>query len=628
MGYIKQLGTRRVIMLTVFVVFLTVAIALSAFGSPLGNKNEVNLNEFIDLIETDQITTANVLDRSSVIFGEKVDGGEYRVLYPREFGDELFAKLTEANPRIEVTTENEVPSILSRFVSALFPVIAMALVFIFIFRQIQGRSGMLSMGKSRAREFDKDSPQITFSDVAGANEAVEELAEIRDFLSDPERFGELGARIPRGVLLCGPPGTGKTLLARAIAGEAGVPFFSISGSDFVEMFVGVGASRVRDLFEQAKKAAPAIIFIDEIDAVGRQRGNGAGAGHDEREQTLNQLLVEMDGFDAGTGVILVAATNRPDILDPALLRPGRFDRRVVVDQPDMAGRVEILRVHSAGKPLIDGVDLETIAKRTPGFTGADLANLLNEAALLAVRDNQARITDNHISRAIDRVIAGPERKSRVMSDHEKKVIAYHESGHAIVGHVLQHTDRVHKVSIVARGRALGWTMTLPDREKYLRSRSELRSELAMLLGGRAAEEIVFGDPTTGAHDDIDRATNLAQAMVTQWGMSEDLGPQRFGTGTSETYLGTQGVKTADYAADIAVRIDREVAGLLDVAFKEACAILTYHRATLRELADALVEHETVADAALAGILGAEGTWDTTRTRTEIKPVAGADAERA
>ncbi|MCL4119298.1 UNVERIFIED_CONTAM: hypothetical protein GTU68_001486 [Idotea baltica] len=428
------------------------------------------------------------------------------------------------------------------------------------------------MGKAKAQQFTKDSPQITFDDVAGADEAVEELREIRDFLKDPGRFHALGAKIPKGVLLYGPPGTGKTLLARAVAGEAGVPFFSISGSDFVEMFVGVGASRVRHLFEQAKESAPAIVFIDEIDAVGRHRGAGMGGGHDEREQTLNQMLVEMDGFGGDTGVIMIAATNRPDILDPALLRPGRFDRQIVVDKPDLPGRKKILAVHAKGKPLGPDVDLDTLARRTPGFTG-------------------------------------PERKSRVMSDHEQRVIAYHESGHALVGHVLQHTDPIHKVSIVSRGRALGWTMTLPERDKYLNSRSELRSELAMLLGGRTAEEMVFGDPTTGATDDIARVTKLARQMVTKFGMSEKLGPQAFGRANDEVFVGKevgQDNAMSDVVADV---ISDEVRDLISVAHREAYEILQHHRETLDTLAAELLEHETLDEDQLQQILGEAGTWD-------------------
>jgi cell division protease FtsH len=450
----------------------------------------------------------------------------------------------------------------------------------------------------------QDQATVTFADVAGADEAIEDLQEIKEFLEDPRRFEAMGAKIPKGVLLVGPPGTGKTLLARAVAGEAGVPFFSISGSDFVEMFVGVGASRVRDLFEKAKAQAPAIIFVDEIDAVGRHRGAGHGGGHDEREQTLNQLLVEMDGFDVRSGVILIAATNRPDILDPALLRPGRFDRQVVVDQPDLEGRRAILDVHAKGKPLGPDVDTTVIARRTPGFTGADLANLLNEAALLTTRRDKECITMAEVESAIDRVLAGAERKSRVMSAKEKRVIAYHEGGHALVGHVLPNTDPIHKVSIVARGRALGWTLALPTEDKYLRTRSELRDQLAMLLGGRTAEELIFGDPTTGAADDIDRATSIARAMVTEYGMSDVLGPRKLGDTQREVFLGRDQAHQANYSDHLATAIDDEVRKLVDDAHEEAREILTIHRDVLHRLAESLIEHETLDDAALMEIFAA------------------------
>jgi cell division protease FtsH len=418
----------------------------------------------------------------------------------------------------------------------------------------------------------------------------------------------MGAKIPKGVLLYGPPGTGKTLLARAVAGEAGVPFFSISGSDFVEMFVGVGASRVRDLFEQAKTSAPAIIFMDEIDAVGRHRGAGMGGGHDEREQTLNQLLVEMDGFDVKTGVILIAATNRPDILDPALLRPGRFDRQIVVDRPDLEGRKKILEVHAANKPMGDDVNLDVLARRTPGFTGADLANMLNEAALLAARQGNDRITMHQMEDAIDRVIGGPERKTRVMSDREKKVIAYHEGGHTLVGHVLPNADPIHKVSIVARGRALGWTLALPTEDKYLVTRSELRAQLAMLLGGRTAEELIFADPTTGAQNDIEKCSQIARAMVTEYGMSDVLGPQQLGQKQGEVFLGRDYGHQANYSDEVAARIDAEVRLLIDEAHDEAKAILTAHRDVLDRLADELVEKETLDTPELADIMGHLQPW--------------------
>ncbi len=584
---------------------------------------DLTLNEYIEAIETGDVATATIQDRANRIAGELADGERYLISYPREYADELTAALTEARPAIEIATDNEPQTFWRDLLFSLLPVIILVGVFLFVFSQLRGGSGMFSFGKAKAKKFSKDQPQVTFADVAGADEAVEELREIRDFLKDPKRFQALGAKIPKGVLLYGPPGTGKTLLARAVAGEAGVPFLSISGSDFVEMFVGVGAARVRDLFEQAKEDAPAIIFIDEIDAVGRHRGAGMGGGHDEREQTLNQLLVEMDGFDATAGVILIAATNRPDILDPALLRPGRFDRQVVVDRPDLPGRQQILKVHAADKPIGTEVDLDTIARRTPGFTGADLMNLLNEAALLTARGGKKLIDNEIVGEAIDRVLGGPERKSRVMSDHEKKVIAYHESGHALVGHVLQHTDPIHKVSIVSRGRALGWTLTLPERDKYLKSRSELRSELAMLLGGRTAEEMIFGDPTTGAADDIDRVTSLAKKMVTQYGMSDVLGPQKFGNRSEEVFLGKDGGGSdQDYSDDVANAIDAEVRLLIDVAHREAEAILEHHLTTLHALAESLIEHETLDEEQLQVILGDAGTWnsDPMRSTRSSRPI--------
>jgi len=596
--------------LVVVAVLVAGALWLMFSGGDDVAPTRLSLGEFIEAVDQGEVTDATILDRANRITGTLESGDEYVISYPREYADELTVALTKATPAIEIETDTEPQGVARDLFFSLLPVMLLVAVFLFVFSKMRGGGGMFSFGKAKARKFSKDQPQIKFEDVAGADEAVEELREIRDFLKDPSRFQELGARIPKGVLLYGPPGTGKTLLARAVAGEAGVPFLSISGSDFVEMFVGVGASRVRDLFEQAKEDAPAIIFIDEIDAVGRHRGAGMGGGHDEREQTLNQLLVEMDGFGANTGVVLIAATNRPDILDPALLRPGRFDRQVVVDRPDLAGRQQILRVHAAGKPIGAEVDLDTVARRTPGFTGADLMNLLNEAALLTARAGETEISTEIIGQAIDRVIGGPERKSRVMSDHEQRVIAYHESGHALVGHVLQHTDPIHKVSIVSRGRALGWTLTLPERDKYLKSRSELRSELAMLLGGRTAEEMIFGDPTTGAADDIDRVTKLARAMVTDYGMSESLGPQKFGHRNEEVFLGKDGpASEQDYGGDVAQMIDAEVRSLIDVAHREARAILEHHLDTLDTLATELLKHETLDEEQLAAILGDAGTWN-------------------
>jgi cell division protease FtsH len=473
------------------VAYLVLGFAVLFFGvqmlRPGTEREELDLSAFRDDIAQGEVATAEIKDRDNVVQGKLRDDTDYKVSYPAEFADELVDELDEAKPAIEVTTDSQGDSVWTGLLFSLLPVVLIIGAFFLVMNALQGGGrGVMQFGKSKAKQVTKDDTVVTFADVAGCDEAVEELQEIKDFLKDPGRFQAIGARIPKGVLLFGPPGTGKTLLARAVAGEAGVPFFPISGSDFVEMFVGVGASRVRDLFEKAKQAAPAIVFVDEIDAVGRHRGAGLGGGHDEREQTLNQLLVEMDGFDSRTGVILIAATNRPDILDPALLRPGRFDRQIVVDQPDLEGRKAILDVHAKGKPLADDVRLDVLARRTPGFTGADLANLMNEAALLTARRGATDISMMAMEAAIDRVLAGPERKTRVMSDKEKRVIAYHEGGHTLVGHVLEGTDPIHKVSIVSRGRALGWTLALPTEDKYLKSRSELVDTMTMLLGGRSA----------------------------------------------------------------------------------------------------------------------------------------------
>lgn len=485
-------------------------------------------------------------------------------------------------------------SLLVSLLISFLPILLMVLLLFFFMNQMQGGgSRVMNFGKSRAKQVTKDMPKTTFADVAGADEAVEELQEIKEFLADPSRFQKVGARIPKGVLLYGPPGTGKTLLARAVAGEAGVPFFSISGSDFVEMFVGVGASRVRDLFEQAKTAAPAIIFVDEIDAVGRHRGAGLGGGHDEREQTLNQLLVEMDGFDVAGGVILIAATNRPDILDPALLRPGRFDRQIAIESPNLDGRLAILKVHAAGKPLSDDVDLRAVAKRTPGFTGADLANVLNEAALLTARTGETHIDNATLDEAIDRVIAGPQKRTRAMDDHEKLITAYHEGGHALVAAALPNTDPVHKITILPRGRALGYTMVLPEQDKYSTTRAQMLDQLAYMLGGRAAEEMVFHDPTTGASNDIEKATSVARAMVTQFGMTERLGAIRYGSASSEVFLGREMGHQRDYSEEVAAAIDEEIRALIDAAHHEAYEILQQNREVLDALVVELLEKETL-----------------------------------
>jgi cell division protease FtsH len=570
-----------------------------------GDKpTDLTLTQFRAKITNDDVANATIKDRSNEITGELTNGEKYKVVFPQEFADELTAEIGDAKPTIDLEVDQQQDSLWTTLLFSLLPFVLLIGAFLFLMNSMQGGgSRVMQFGKAKARQVSKDEPKVTFADVAGCDEAVEELQEIKDFLQNPARFQAIGAKIPKGVLLYGPPGTGKTLLARAVAGEAGVPFFSISGSDFVEMFVGVGASRVRDLFEQAKVAAPSIIFVDEIDAVGRHRGAGLGGGHDEREQTLNQMLVEMDGFDTRTGVILIAASNRPDILDPALLRPGRFDRQIVVDRPDLEGRKGILEVHAKGKPLESNVRLDVLARRTPGFTGADLANLMNEAALLAARRNLQLIGHAELEAAIDRVMAGPERKNRIMSEQEKLTIAYHESGHALVGHVLEGTDPIHKVSIVARGRALGWTLALPTEDKYLRTRSELEDSMAMLLGGRTAEELVFGEITTGASDDIERCTDIARGMVTQYGMSDRLGPQQLGKVKGEVFLGYDKGHEADYSSDVASVVDSEVRRLIDHAHDRARSILSTHRSTLDVLATRLVEKETLEDAELAEIFG-------------------------
>jgi cell division protease FtsH len=516
----------------------------------------------------------------------------------------------------------------------LLPFALIIFVMLFFLNQMQGGGGrVMQFGKAKAKLVSKDTPKTTFADVAGVDEAIEELQEIKEFLENPAKFQAMGAKIPKGVLLYGPPGTGKTLLARAVAGEAGVPFYSISGSDFVEMFVGVGASRVRDLFEQAKTNAPAIIFVDEIDAVGRHRGAGLGGGHDEREQTLNQMLVEMDGFDVNRGVILIAATNRPDILDPALLRPGRFDRQIVVDRPDLEGRKAILAVHAKGKPFAPDVDLGVVARRTPGFTGADLANVVNEGALLTARDNGKQITNLILEESIDRVVAGPMRKTRVMSDKEKKVTAYHEGGHALVAWALPDTAPVHKISIVARGRSLGHTLVLPEEDKYNQTRSEMQDMLAYALGGRAAEELVFHEPTTGASNDIEKATSVARAMVMTYGMSEKLGPLKFGRGEGDVFLGRDLGHERDFSEEVASQIDDEVRGLIERAHNEAWEILVKYRDVLDDMVLKLLDKETLTKADLTEIFASVGKrpsrgYTSTRVPPNGKPPVLTPAEIA
>jgi cell division protease FtsH len=564
-----------------------------SFMNRSGSTPDLKFSDFQQRLADGNVATAQILEGDQKVAGKLQDGSSYTTTYLAEYADELQAQLDKAG--VPNSTDAQRPNQwISTFITVLLPVILIGgLLFWFMQRTQAGGGRVMQFGRSKHKVVNKDQPKTTFADVAGVDEAIEELEEIKDFLQDPSKFQAMGAKIPRGVLLFGPPGTGKTLLARAVAGEAGVPFFQISGSDFVEMFVGVGAARVRDLFEQAKASAPAIVFIDEIDAVGRQRGTGMGGGHDEREQTLNQLLVEMDGFDQRSTVILMAATNRPDILDPALLRPGRFDRQVMIDRPDLEGRKAILRVHAKGKPFDRTVDLDVLARRTPGFTGADLANAINESALLAARRNKKAITMLEIEEAVDRVMAGPERKTRVMDEQERRLIAYHEGGHALVAHVLPNTDEVHKITVIPRGRALGYTLTLPEQDKFLMTREQLRDELAMLMGGRVAEEIVAGDVTTGAGNDIERATKVARQMVTEYGMSDMIGPRTLGVKQGEVFLGRDWGSTPDYSDAVAFEIDSEVRQLIDEAHDVALDILTEHRAKLDALAKLLVDQETL-----------------------------------
>ena len=579
---------------------------------------ELSFSRLEEIAEAGDVESATFLERDQVVFGELAGGDSYRAQYPLEYQDELVTNLQAAG--VDVTADPQKGSALVNVLINLLPfVLVIGIVLFFIHQGQGGGNRVLQFGKSKARQVTKDQPKTTFEDVAGVDEAVEELREVKEYLENPIKFQAMGAKIPKGVLLYGPPGTGKTLLARAVAGEAGVPFFSISGSDFVEMFVGVGAARVRDLFEQAKTSAPAIVFIDEIDAVGRHRGAGLGGGHDEREQRLNQLLVEMDGFDTKTGVILMAATNRPDILDPALLRPGRFDRQVVIDRPDLEGRRGILRVHARGKPLDPKVDIDVVARRTPGFTGADLANVLNEAALLAARGGKRTVEMAEFEEAVDRVMAGPERKTRLISDREKRIIAYHEAGHALVAHALPNSDPVHKISIIPRGRALGYTQTLPTEDRFLVTRSEMIDELAMLLGGRVAEEMVIADITTGAQNDLERATKIARGMVTEYGMSDILGPLTLGQRQGEVFLGRDFASQPDYSDQVAFEIDTEVRRLIDEAHDQALDILQTERSTLDEIASALIEHETIEKDDLSELLDRV----TKRTPVEGSPTQGA-----
>ena len=571
---------------------LLIFFGVQRYNQTINAPENSTFSEFQTQINQGLVTEATIKEQSNTVeYKLANDDSLFQTDYPEGFEGEIFKLLIDQNIVLNTDTE---PAGMQDYFIAFLPWIFLAGFMFFMFSQVRSNGNqIMQFGKSKAKELDEESPKVTFKDVAGAEEAKEELEEIKEFLKSPEKFNKLGAKIPKGVLLVGPPGTGKTLLAKAVAGESNVPFFSISGSDFVEMFVGVGASRVRDLFKKAKESSPAIIFIDEIDAVGRMRGAGLGGGHDEREQTLNQLLVEMDGFEANQGVILMAATNRPDVLDPALLRPGRFDRQVIVDRPDLKGRTQILKVHAADKPIAKNVSLETIAKQTPGFTGADLANLLNEAALLAARKSKKTISKLDIENSIDRVLAGPEKKSQILTEEEKLIIAYHETGHALVGWALPNADPIHKVTIIPRGRALGYTQALPDSEKYLTSKAELKDRLAMLMGGRVAEELIFADPTTGASNDIEKATEIARRMVMEFGMSEKLGPMLYGKGTNEVFLGRDYGRQQDYSDEVASSIDEEVKSLLSDAHIIAGKILGKFKKQMEDMVKVLMEKETI-----------------------------------
>ncbi|MGH2521328.1 MAG: ATP-dependent zinc metalloprotease FtsH [Anaerolineales bacterium] len=578
-------------------IVVAIVVLLYQFRQQTSPTKQLSLTQLAAAVERGEVTKIVIDDNTLRVTFTNGDEAESRK-EPISTGPEQLAALNVPADRIQaVSWEVKKPSDLSgilTFLGYMLPALLVVGVIYFMLRQAQGTNNQaLSFGKSRARMFTGDQPSVTFDDVAGVDEAKEELKEVVEFLKEPEKFISLGARIPKGVLLVGSPGTGKTLLAKAVSGEAGVPFFSISGSEFVEMFVGVGASRVRDLFDQAKRHSPCIVFVDEIDAVGRHRGAGLGGSHDEREQTLNQILVEMDGFDTDTNVIVVAATNRPDILDPALMRPGRFDRRVILDRPDMKGREQILKVHVRGKPLAPEVDLSVLAKSTPGFVGADLENLVNEAAILAARRNKKAIGQSEFQEAIERVIAGPERKSRIISEEEKRVIAYHEAGHAVVMHAIPESDPVHKVSIIARGMAGGYTLSLPEEDRTLYAKRKFEADLAGLLGGRAAEELVFNDITTGASNDLERATKMARSMVTRWGMSQKMGPMVYGQKEELIFLGREISEQRDYSEAVAEEIDGEVRRLIADAYARARTILVEYRERLDAIARKLIEVETI-----------------------------------
>ncbi len=575
---------------TFYLLIIIVAIwMIDYYSASTVSKTDITYSAFMKHVQQDEVKQVTIVD--NVISGKLKDGKDFSTVAPSD--DSLIPTLRARDIEIKAELPPQ-PPWWTTILSSLLPMLLIVGIWFMLMQQSQGGGGrVMNFGKSRARRYDEDNIKITFKDVAGADEAKQELEEVVEFLKHPKKYNDLGAKIPKGVLLYGPPGTGKTLLAKAVAGEAGVPFFSISGSDFVEMFVGVGASRVRDLFEQAKKSAPCIVFIDEIDAVGRQRGAGLGGGHDEREQTLNQLLVEMDGFGANEGIIMIAATNRPDILDPALLRPGRFDRQIVVARPDIKGRQEILKVHVKGKPISPEVELGVIARRTPGFTGADLSNLVNEAALMAARKNKNKIDMPEMEEAAERVIMGPERRSRVISDKEKRLTAYHEGGHTLVGMLLDNTDPVHKVTIIPRGRAGGYTLSLPKEDRYYATRSEMLDELKVLLGGRVAEALVLKEISSGASNDLQRATSLARQMICEYGMSPELGPMTFGHRQDQVFLGRDIGRDKDYSEEVAAKIDKEIRKFIDEAYQKTESLLNENMDKLHLIADALIERETL-----------------------------------
>ena len=607
------------------VLFALIIVLVGLFLTDVGGGEKMTFGEFEEAVRDGDVAEVTVKIKSQVVEGRQVSKDRsFSVGYDQEYGIQAFL----GENGIDYTTNAEQGSAWGSILSYLPFLLIMAVILFFFFNQMQGGGNkVMSFGKSRAKRLAVDQPKITFKDVAGVDEAIEELQEIKEFLESPKRFQNLGAKIPKGVLLFGPPGTGKTLLARAVAGEAGVPFFSISGSDFVEMFVGVGASRVRDLFEQAKQNQPCIVFIDEIDAVGRHRGAGLGGGHDEREQTLNQLLVEMDGFEANESIIIMAATNRPDILDPALLRPGRFDRQISVDRPDREGRKSILGVHAKGKPVATGIDLDSLASQTAGFTGADLANLMNEAALLTARRRKRTVGMDELEEAVMRVIAGPEKKSRVLSEEEKLITAYHETGHALVAHFLPNADPVHKVSIIGRGHALGYTITLPTEDKFMVKKGEILDKLAMGLAGRVAEKIRFDDITTGAANDLQMVTETARRMITQYGMSDELGPLTFGHDPAQPFVGRDYGMGQEYSDETAERIDSEIRRVVDEAYTMAKDVLSKHRAELDTLSQLLIERETIDKAEFEAILDGADPEEVFKAKDKAKSQKSAEAKR-